>query len=116
MATNAFWAWFGCHTWHASDARFFRPMALFQLSPTKSLDDFSHVIQLAIAPVFLLTAVGTLLMVLTNRLGRAVDRRRVLEVRIEDGVSEAIEARARGELELIALGDWLLSEIPSRRE
>jgi len=42
------------------------------------LGDVSHVIQLAIAPVFLLTAVGTLLNVLINRLGRAVDRRRVL--------------------------------------
>jgi len=42
------------------------------------LDDISHVIQLAIAPVFLLTAVGTILNVLTGRLARAVDRRRVL--------------------------------------
>lgn len=44
-----------------------------------SLDDISHVIQLAVAPVFLLTAVGTLLNVLTSRLGRAIDRRRVLQ-------------------------------------
>lgn len=43
-----------------------------------SLGDIGHVIQLAIAPVFLLTAVGTLLNVLVNRLGRSVDRRRVL--------------------------------------
>ncbi len=42
----------------------------------------AHVIQLAIAPVFLLTAIGTLIMVLTNRLGRAVDRSRVLEERL----------------------------------
>jgi len=42
------------------------------------LGDISHVIQLAIAPVFLLTAVSGLLAVLTNRLGRAVDRRRIL--------------------------------------
>jgi len=40
--------------------------------------DVTHVIQLAIAPVFLLTAVGTMLNVLVSRLGRAVDRRRVL--------------------------------------
>ena len=45
---------------------------------TAPLGDISHVIQLAIAPVFLLTALGSLLSVLTNRLGRAVDRRRVL--------------------------------------
>jgi uncharacterized protein DUF2721 len=40
--------------------------------------DVTHVIQLAIAPVFLLTAVGTMLNVLVSRLGRSVDRRRVL--------------------------------------
>ena len=34
------------------------------------LGDISHVIQLAIAPVFVLTAVCTLLAVLTNRLVR----------------------------------------------
>jgi hypothetical protein len=42
------------------------------------LSDISHVIQLAIAPVFLLTAIATILNVLAGRLGRAVDRRRVL--------------------------------------
>jgi hypothetical protein len=42
------------------------------------IDDVAHVIQLAIAPVFLLTAVGTLLNVLVNRLSRSVDRRRTL--------------------------------------
>jgi hypothetical protein len=52
------------------------------LGPTMPLGDIAHVIQLAIAPVFLLTAVGTLLMVLTNRLGRAVDRRRLLVARL----------------------------------
>jgi hypothetical protein len=45
---------------------------------TEPLSDIAHVIQLAIAPVFLLTAVGTVLAVLTGRLGRAVDRRRSL--------------------------------------
>jgi hypothetical protein len=48
------------------------------------LGEISHVIQLAIAPVFLLTAVAALLGVLTNRLGRAVDRRRVLVARRPD--------------------------------
>jgi len=44
--------------------------------------DISHVIQLAIAPVFLLTSVGTIIGVLVARLGRAVDRRRLLAARI----------------------------------
>jgi hypothetical protein len=57
-------------------------MDILQLQAARTLDEFSHVIQIAIAPVFLLTAVGTLLMVLTNRLGRAVDRRRTLDLRL----------------------------------
>ena len=39
----------------------------------------SHVIELAIAPVFLLSAIASLLIVLTNRLARIIDRARVLE-------------------------------------
>jgi hypothetical protein len=39
----------------------------------------AHVIQLAVAPVFLLTGVGAMLGVLTNRLGRIIDRARALE-------------------------------------
>ncbi len=46
------------------------------------LGDIGHIIQLAIAPVFLLTGVGTKLTVLTNRLARIIDRTRVLENRI----------------------------------
>ena len=41
----------------------------------------AQVIQLAIAPVFLFSGVGTLLIVLTNRLARIVDRTRLLESR-----------------------------------
>jgi len=48
--------------------------------PTEShFLDIARVIQLAIAPVFLLTAIATIINVLIARLGRAVDRRRVLE-------------------------------------
>lgn len=39
----------------------------------------AHVIQLAVAPVFLLSAIGAMLSVMTNRLGRVVDRARGLE-------------------------------------
>lgn len=54
------------------------------------LGDISHIIQLAIAPVFLLTGVGTKLAVLTNRLARIIDRSRVIEKRLkEDGAAEA---------------------------
>jgi hypothetical protein len=44
--------------------------------------EIAHVIQLAVAPVFLLTGVGALLNVLTSRLARIIDRARVLEERL----------------------------------
>jgi hypothetical protein len=44
--------------------------------------DVARLIQLAVAPVFLLTAVGTIIGVLTTRLGRAIDRSRLLEDRL----------------------------------
>jgi len=69
--------------------------------PLTSLGDIAHVIQLAIAPVFLLTGVGTLLAVLSNRLGRAVDRSRVLEDRVPGLAGEAL-ALAQAELVLIS--------------
>ena len=43
--------------------------------------DIAHVIQLAVAPVFLLSGVGVTLTVLTNRLARIIDRARLLEGR-----------------------------------
>ena len=46
------------------------------------LNDIGHIIQLSVAPVFLLTGVGTTLTVLTNRLARIVDRSRILEDRL----------------------------------
>jgi Protein of unknown function (DUF2721) len=48
----------------------------------------AHVIQLSIAPVFLLTAVGAMLGVLSNRLSRAVDRARTLEARAKTAAGE----------------------------
>ena len=45
--------------------------------------DIGHMIQLAIAPTFLLSGVATMLMVLINRLARIIDRTRVLEDRLD---------------------------------
>lgn len=42
----------------------------------------AHIIQLSVAPVFLLTGIGALLGVLAGRLGRIVDRSRDLEGRL----------------------------------
>ncbi len=46
--------------------------------------DIVHLIQSAVAPVFLLSGVAATLGVLTNRLARIVDRARLLEDRIEN--------------------------------
>lgn len=66
-----------------------------------SLNDIAHVIQLAVAPVFLLTGVGALLAVLSGRLGRAVDRSRVVEGQLPD-LDQAALAGASEELALIS--------------
>jgi hypothetical protein len=47
------------------------------------LEDITHTIQLAVAPVFLLTAIGTALGVFTARLGRVVDRARAIESQLD---------------------------------
>lgn len=51
----------------------------------------AHVIQLAVAPVFLLTGVGAVLGVLINRLARVVDRFRVLERLLPNAGTEEAE-------------------------
>jgi hypothetical protein len=50
-------------------------------------NNIAQIIQLAVAPVFLLAAVGTLLVVLTSRLARVVDRNRLLDAEILGGHS-----------------------------
>ena len=47
--------------------------------------DIAHAIQLAVAPVFLLSGIGVFLGVLTNRLARIVDRAR----KVEDSLRQA---------------------------
>ncbi|MEQ8692590.1 MAG: DUF2721 domain-containing protein [Pseudomonadales bacterium] len=58
----------------------------------------AEVIQLAVAPVFLLAGIGAILSVLSLRLGRVTDRARLLEARIpmlaaEDVAQPKAEAR-----------------------
>ena len=65
------------------------------------IPEISGVIQLAVAPVFLLTAIGTLIAALNIRLGRAVDRRRELEEKLPEMAAEELPS-ARAELEFVA--------------
>ena len=63
--------------------------------------DIGQVIQLAVAPVFLLSGIGIVLTVLTNRLARVVDRARKLEEAARSSTGEALEER-RQELGVMA--------------
>ncbi len=64
----------------------------------QTITDISHVIQLSVAPVFLLTSIGTILGVLSTRLARIVDRARALTERPGaplGGRTEAVQAEMR---------------------
>jgi hypothetical protein len=58
----------------------------------QTISDISHVIQLSVAPVFLLTAIGTILGVLSTRLARIVDRARALNDRLETAADDRMPA------------------------
>ncbi|MFN3587107.1 MAG: DUF2721 domain-containing protein [Moraxellaceae bacterium] len=70
-------------------------------------------IQLSVAPVFLLTGVGAMLGVLTNRLSRIIDRARQLEVRYETADAFELWARLHQDLRLLSqrarLVSWSIS-------
>ncbi|MDE2418004.1 MAG: DUF2721 domain-containing protein [Burkholderiales bacterium] len=61
-------------------------------------DTVSHGIQLAVAPVFLLTAVAGMIGAVANRLARIIDRARVLEERVKGELSTADMSIAQTEL------------------
>lgn len=63
--------------------------------------DIVHSIELAVAPVFLIAGIGALLTVLTNRLGRIVDRSRALEGEL--AAEGAMEAHPRWRAEIVLL-------------
>ncbi|HZY18156.1 MAG TPA: DUF2721 domain-containing protein [Ramlibacter sp.] len=58
----------------------------------------THGIQLAVAPVFLLTAVSGMIGAVAGRLARIIDRARVVEDRARESSDPAFLARATGEL------------------
>ena len=64
--------------------------------------DIARIIQLAVAPVFLLTAIGTILSAQNNRLGRIVDRRRILEDRLRTPPAES-PAQVKADVEELNL-------------
>jgi hypothetical protein len=63
------------------------------------VSSITSVIQLAVAPVFLLAAVGAFIGALVNRLARVVDRVRVLS---QNSKSEALSEQEQQELAILA--------------
>ncbi|MBU3607857.1 DUF2721 domain-containing protein [Polynucleobacter nymphae] len=87
-----------------------------------SIDTITNNIQLALAPVFLLTAVATLFNAISTRLARTVDRMRAIQEKIQDGLVtdesvirhmriEANEAKIRGRLCTLAIFFVVLSGV-----
>lgn len=70
------------------------------MPPETPISAVARVIQLSVAPVFLLTALGTLLAVFSTRLGRVVDRTRVLIERLP-AAPEARRAGLEAEIRLL---------------
>ena len=68
----------------------------------------AHAIQLAVAPVFLLSGIGAMLAVMTSRLGRIIDRARLLEDRL-DGASAEHLAILRADLATLCQRAKLIS-------
>lgn len=74
------------------------------------LDAVTHGIQLAVAPVFLLTAVSGMIAAVAGRLARIIDRARLLENRLEaGGVEEAKAAKMYRELLELRHRGWLVN-------
>ena len=72
------------------------------MPPDSPIFNVARVIQLSVAPVFLLTALGTLLGVFSTRLGRIVDRTRILLDRIHSAPAGPA-AELEKELQLLKL-------------
>ena len=70
------------------------------MEDTLPVTTIANIIQLAIAPVFLLAGIGGILSVLTHRLARVVDRARALETEFSS-YDEDARARAAAELKLL---------------
>lgn len=79
---------------------------------TETLPVIQHAIQLAVAPVFLLTGVAGLLGVMANRLARIIDRARTLEERWTS-LDQYSRAEARSEIVILeqrrTLSSWAIN-------
>lgn len=73
------------------------------------LDTVSHGIQLAVAPVFLLTAVAGMIGTVAGRLARIIDRARIIEERIDAANASDPMTHAFAELKQLRLRGALVN-------
>ncbi len=77
-------------------------MEVVQLAnPNSHIMAIAEVIRLAVAPVFLLTAIATMVNAMNTRLVRVVDRRRVTQDRIKDAAGTVQQEPLKDELRLL---------------
>jgi Protein of unknown function (DUF2721) len=75
------------------------------------LENLIPTLQVAVGPVILISGVGLLLLSMTNRLGRLIDRARQLAEAHRCG-TEADQARLKGQLEILwARARWVRASI-----
>ena len=77
------------------------------VQPDAGISAVAHAIQLAVAPVFLLSGVGALLAVLTSRLARVIDRSRALDTQLATASPDA--TAVRGQLQTLSRRAKLIS-------
>ncbi len=74
--------------------------------------DIAHLIQIALTPIFLISAIGVTLNVLTSRLARIVDRARALEDRAREAPRPADGGSLHGKLAVLERrARWINSAI-----
>lgn len=77
-----------------------------------SVSAVAHIIQLAVAPVFLLAGIGSMLNVMAHRLARVVDRARTIEAELQaapDGDRAAVIAHLKVLDRRMALAHWAIA-------
>jgi hypothetical protein len=82
------------------------------MNPNTGIAAVAHVIQLSVAPVFLLSGVGGMLTVMTNRLARVIDRARALERQLRAADAEdhpPIEAQLATLARRATLASWAIA-------
>ena len=80
---------------------------MFESNELSSLDDLAHIIQVALTPVFLLSAIAALLNVFSTRLGRVADQvdRTAKEL---DGADVQRSGALNAQLTYLRLRSWML--------